>query len=226
MHLLAAARSQIDWNSIRPIMELISRYESSFDNRDSLLKWTPLQYAIKSENWFVVEWLLQNNVDRSGLDMIGQRAQDAPYTGRIIIPAAENGHLLLLEFLRTIGVNIHQARSESYCSPLHAAIDGEQLEVVQWLIQHGADCNTHYIFGQTPLGIAVTNSSLDVVRALVEKGGASLDVCDDDGRSVFINRINDHISNLKDSEIPSKKYKHKLKRVNKILKYLQGRGCT
>ena len=109
VHLLAAARSQSDWNSIWPIIEQkfrISLYETSPDNRDCVLQWTPLQYAIKSENWFVVERLLQINAERSGLEMIRQRAQDAPYIDRIIMQAAENGHVSLLEFFRSTGENI------------------------------------------------------------------------------------------------------------------------
>ena len=226
-HLLAARswRGGHHKRGITDFLDIISRYETSIDNRDSVLQWKPLQYAIRSENWFVVEWLLQNNVDRSGLNMIRQRAQDAPYIDRIIMHAARYGHLLLLEFLCSIGVNIHQASSESHYSHLHAAIDGNQLKVVQWLIQHGADCNTRYSDGETLLLYAVTNSSLDVVRAL-ENGHAILDVCDDDGRKVFINRINDHIWNIKHSGIPSKKDEHKLQQMEEILKYLQKRGCT
>ena len=103
-----------------------------------------------------MEQLLQRNTEQSGLDMIRQWAQDARYTDRIIMHAARYGHLLLLEFLRSIAGNIHQATSRGIHFPLHAAIDGEQLKVVQWLIQHGADCNTPYNDGQTPLIHAVT----------------------------------------------------------------------
>jgi ankyrin repeat protein len=139
---------------------------------DCELHWTPLQYAIKSEDWFNVEWLLEINVDRSGLDMIRQRAQDPDYINPIIMHAARYGHLLLLEFLRSIGVSIHEASSRGFPTPLHVAVQGEQLQVIRWLIKHGADCNTRYSDGKTPLFHAVTESSLDVVRALVEEGGA------------------------------------------------------
>ncbi len=90
------------------------------------------------------------------------------------------------------------------------------------LIQHGANCNTPYSDGQTLLRYAVTNSSLDVVRAL-EEGGALLDVCDDDGRTV-INLVNNYKSYLKDSNTRT----YKLERLNEIVKYLQEmeRGCT
>jgi len=93
----------------------------SFVKRDNVLQWTPMQYAIKSEKWFIVERLLESNVDKCGLDMITQKAQDPHYINSLILHAAENGHLLLLEFLCSIGVNIYQASSRRFPSALHAA---------------------------------------------------------------------------------------------------------
>jgi hypothetical protein len=189
---------------------------------DNVLQWTPMQYAIKSEKWFIVERLLESNVDRCGLDMIKQRAHDTQYINQIIIHAAENGHVLLLEFLCSIGVNIHQASSRRFPSTLHAAIQEEQLKVVKWLIKQGADCNTPYSDGQKPLLHAVTESSLDVVRALVEEGGASLDIRDYCGGRV-IDWINDYASDPKNSVIITRE--RKVERLNEIVQYLKLRGC-
>jgi hypothetical protein len=223
MHLFAA-RSRRDGHYNTQIVEFIncvSHYEASLHKTDSVLQWTPLQYAIKSENWLFVERLLERNVDRSGLDMIRQRAHDAHYTDRIIIHAAKYGHVLLLEFLCSICVNFHQASSRDFPSPLHAAIHEEELSVIKLLIQHGANCNTRYSDGQTPLFYAVTKGSLDVVRLLVEEGGASVDISDDYGRTVM-NWIDNDISFLENSDIFPKEYK--LERLNEIVKYLQERG--
>jgi ankyrin repeat protein len=71
-------------------------------------------------------------------------------------------------------------------SPLHAAIQERELPaVLTKLTKHGADCNTRYSDGQTALHYAVTEGSLDIVGALVEEGGASLDVRDDYGRTAL-----------------------------------------
>jgi ankyrin repeat protein len=200
------------------IVNRVTQYEASLDKRDSVLQWTPLQYATKSEKWFIVERLLEHNVDRSGLDMIRQRAQDPDYINPIILHAATYGHLLLLELLCSIGVNIHQASSRGSPSPLHAAIQGEQLQVVRWLIQHGADCNTRYSDGQKPLFLAVTKGSFDVVRALVEDGGASLDT-----RDVHGNTAIDWAKGY--TSVPMYRYtflwKYRVEKFKEIVKYLQ-----
>ena len=189
MHLIARSNFSVYamcWDAIKSN----SNYEASLHKRDSVLQWTPLQFAVNMENWFIVGELLESNVDRSGLDTIKQRAQNPDYTNpdytnRIIAQAARNGHLSLLEFLRRIGVNIHQESSTDFPSTLHIAIREHQLEVVKWLIQHGADCNTPYSDGQIPLFHAVTEGLFDVVRALVDEGRASVDVRGDEDRTVI-----------------------------------------
>jgi hypothetical protein len=108
-------------------------------------------------------------------------------------------------------------------SPLHAAIQEDELPVIRWLIKHGADCNTRYIDGQTPLFHAVTEGSLDVVRALMEEGGASLDVRDDCGRTV-IDWANECASNIINLDINITR--QKIKPRKEVVKYLQKRGCT
>jgi len=65
-----------------------SNDRASLQNTDSVLRWTPLQYVIKSKNWSIVERLLQSNVDRASFDIIGQRAQDPHYIHPITIHAA------------------------------------------------------------------------------------------------------------------------------------------
>ena len=85
-------------------------------------------------------------------------------------------------------MNIHQASCWEFSSPWRAAIEGQQLNGVRWLIENGAGCNTRYSDEQTPLFHAVTEGLLNVVRALVEEGGASVDVRDDKGRT-FIDWI-------------------------------------
>jgi len=157
----------------------------SLDNTDSVLQWTPMQYAIQSENWYIVERLLERKVDRSGLDMIRQRAKNRYYIDAIVMDSAEHCLLIVLQYLWSIGVNIHQASSVRFPSPLHAAVFGRELRAIRWLIQYGVDCNNADSDGQTPLFLAVSEGLPDVVRVLVEEGGASVEVSDNDGRTAI-----------------------------------------
>ena len=93
MHIIATSDC-----TFLDITNRVTQYEVSMDKRDSVLQWTPLKYATKSEKWFIVERLLESNVDRSGLVMNRQKAQDPHYTDPIIINAATFGQVLLLKF--------------------------------------------------------------------------------------------------------------------------------
>jgi hypothetical protein len=220
LHLIAAARmsESARWYYLP---RSVWQYAVALDTTDCVLQWTPLQYAIKSENWFLVNMLLEKNVDRSGLDMIRQRADDPDYIGRIVIEAVKHGSVLFLEFLCSISLNINRASFGRFPSLLHAAIWNKQTPVVRHLIQHGADCNTRDSDGQTPLFHAVTRGSLDVVRALVEEGGASLDVRDKCGRTAI-----DWVKERWESEYPDISwFKDEVERHNEIVKYLRERGC-
>jgi hypothetical protein len=219
MHLIAAPKPNRELHEI-DLRRSVRQYAVPLDTTDSVLQWTPLQYAIKSEDWLLVSKLLENNVDRSGLDMIRQRADEPDYIGRFIMEAAEYGSLLLLKYLCSISTKINPAISERFPFPLNAAILGTDTPVVRLLIKHGADCNTRYSGGQTPLFHAVTRGSLDVVRALVEEGGASVDVRDNCGRTA-IDFAKHYVSMHRDIIA----WKDEVGQLNEIVKYLRERGC-
>jgi ankyrin repeat protein len=215
LHIIAKRKHELVHYEryIEKFIDKIPDYTVPFDATDCVLQWTPLQYAIKSERWFILQWLLERNVDRSGLAMITERAHDRDYIGPIIREAERKSHGLLLEFIRSIGVNILQALSMNFLFPLQAAIQADDLPHIRWLIKHGADCNARYSDGQTALHYAVTVGSLNIVRALVEEGGASLDVRDDCGRTAI------------DWAKYQSLWKDELEKWKEIVKYLEERKC-
>jgi hypothetical protein len=56
LHLIAAERHVV--HTCEEITKSILRYKVCVDAVDNVLQWTPLRYAVKAENWFVVERLL------------------------------------------------------------------------------------------------------------------------------------------------------------------------
>jgi hypothetical protein len=224
MHLSAARMLTDGYFGIdmADITYLLCHYDVPMNTTDRVMQWTPLQYAMKAGGCCTADGSLESIVQRCGLDMIRQRAHDPDYIGPVIMDAVMAGHFLLLEFIHNIGVNIHQASSSDFLSPLHAAIEEEALPVVRWLIQHGADCNTRYSDRQTPLFYAVTESSVDVVRALVEEGGASLDERDDYGRTA-IDWAKVYTSNSTNPDTSVSR--RQLEQMKEIVKYLRERGC-
>jgi hypothetical protein len=68
---------------------------------------------------------------------------------------------------------------------------------------------------------AAAEGCRDVVRALVEEGGASVDVRDDEGRTV-IDWMTDYASDPKNRD--DIVWKGDVERLNEIVNYLQERG--
>lgn len=85
--------------------------------------------------------------------------------------AAEAGDLELVRELLGQGCPIN-AFDELGQTPLHYAVLGEHLNVIDVLLRSGADVNAHdeRVIGNTPLGEAASTCSLRMARLLVEAG--------------------------------------------------------
>ncbi|XP_029654757.1 ankyrin repeat and EF-hand domain-containing protein 1-like [Octopus sinensis] len=59
-------------------------------------------------------------------------------------------------------------------TPLHHACHSGRLDVVAHLVEAGADVNAISLNGGTPITRAIESSAFDVVKYLLEKGGAKL----------------------------------------------------
>lgn len=77
-----------------------------------------------------------------------------------------------------LGVNINTTNVDGLTA-LHQACIDANLNMVQFLNEHGADLNAQDNEGWTPLHAAVSVGNLEVVKYLVSQG-ARLDVCNND----------------------------------------------
>jgi ankyrin repeat protein len=225
MHIIAA-QGQVDL--IENITQSLLKRGSYFNEEDNVLKWTPLQYAIKSGSWFVAERLLERKVDirPPEEEHIRQRLNDPDYIGPILFEAAGEDYFFLLKFLYSVGVNMDQELTDVRTYALHVATANRRLRIIRWLIEIGANCNTVDNNGWTPLFHAANNGRLDIVRMLVEEGKASVSVYDIVGRSALDWAIN-HVSGGKDSYyLRGRSEDSEAKsEPEAAVKYLRERGC-
>jgi ankyrin repeat protein len=225
MHIIA---SQGQVALIEDITQSLLKRGNYFSEEDNVLKWTPLQYAIKSGSWFVAERLLERKVDIRPPDEehIRQRVHDPDYIGPILYDAAGEDYLFLLKFLYSVGVDMDQELTDVRTYALHVATASRRLRIIRWLIEIGANCNTGDNNGWTPLFHAANNGRLDIIRMLVEEGNASVNVYDIVGRSALDWAIN-HVSGGKDSYYLRGRSEESEGRVEPeaVVKYLRERGC-
>jgi ankyrin repeat protein len=222
MHLIAAQGERACW--AEDITDSLLNHGACLCDEDNVMQWTPLRYAIKSGAWFVVEQLLKHNVDRKDLEVIINRVHDSDYIGEIVVEAVQQDCLLLVQFLKSIGVDIDQRFTVMKVTAMHVAAENRQLRIMRWLIEQGADCDTSCGLDQTPLIKAARDGCIDTVRMLVEEGDASLNVRDIVGRTALDWAIIQAAGGADSQYVYDKESDGRIG-AEAVVKYLRERGC-
>jgi hypothetical protein len=100
MHLIATA--ECDRSICDEITNSLLGREALVDVRDEVLQRTALGYAVKTQNWFVVELLLQRNCETADLDLIRQMMGDESYMRKIIRDIKDGNYSLLFQNLASM----------------------------------------------------------------------------------------------------------------------------
>ena len=70
------------------------------------------------------------------------------------------------------GSLLNQTEGGFVQTPLHKAVRSKQLEIVQYLIDSGAEVNTLDVLGRTPLAAAMDEEAGDEIIKLLQDSGA------------------------------------------------------
>lgn len=97
----------------------------------------------------------------------------------LIIAAVSGGHLSMLELLREHHASVNvDPHSNFAVSPLLTAIaayqlvPSNQMEVISWLLEHGADANEKNIYGKVIFHEAVLRNRMDMTQLLIQHGAS------------------------------------------------------
>jgi uncharacterized protein len=98
------------------------------------------------------------------------------FGGISIIPAAERGHVeTVRELLTRTDINVNHVNNLGWTALLEAIVLGDggqaQQQIVQLLVDHGADVNIPDKGGVTPLRHARERGFMEIERILVKAGG-------------------------------------------------------
>ncbi len=94
-----------------------------------------------------------------------------PQSRQTIFQAAGSGNLPRVQTLVEADAKVALARNESGLTPLHYAARFNQVRVVEYLLDHGADPNAVARHAGTPLDLAAEAGSADAAKLLEAKGG-------------------------------------------------------
>ena len=99
-----------------------------------------------------------------------------------VVVAAEYGNLDCVKILLRYKADVEG--NSKFWTPLFAAVTGEYVDVLECLIENGADVNARTYDNCTPLMRASASANLDVVSVLV-KHGANVNLQDKDGETAL-----------------------------------------
>ncbi|KAJ5608079.1 hypothetical protein N7537_004698 [Penicillium hordei] len=151
---LSAACERGHLDAVKKLLENNADFEIAGDNGH-----TPLHTAACSGHVELVKLLLEKGAKIHN----GSDGSKTP-----LYCACLNGHYQVAQMLLQWEPELMATREEWI--PLFAASKGGFLDIVQLLIQKGADVGASDTFRETPLYIACENGHIEVVRLLLDKG--------------------------------------------------------
>lgn len=150
------------------------------DPGDTDRGFSPLSWAAYNGHCGVVKALCMTGRIGVQLSSVDKRGQNA------VSLAADRNHGEIIKVLSQFYPQGVDCPEESGRTPLSCAMWGSpsNVETVRILIQTGlVDVNRKALNGRTPLSYAAAVGRPDLVRILVEEGGADLDIPDNDGNA-------------------------------------------
>jgi ankyrin repeat protein len=150
------------------------------DPGDTDRGWSPLSWAAYSGHFEVVKALCVTGRIGVQLASVDKRGQNA------VSLAADRNHGEVIKVLAQYYPQGVDCPEENGRTPLSCAMWGSpsNIETVRILIKTGlVDVNKRAHDGRTPLAYAATAGRPDLIRLLVEEGGADLDIPDNNGNA-------------------------------------------
>ena len=101
-----------------------------------------------------------------------------PWDQTALMLAAHNGFLEIVQLLLAAGASVSAVdqnipESEQKNQPLHHAVKGQNIAVVEAILDAGADINALTTDGKTPLNMAIRKDNLPLAKLLTSRGAKS-----------------------------------------------------
>lgn len=172
----------IESNDAATVLDMI-KLGINLEKNDEGSSHTPLTASILGNKSEIIDLLVKNGASVNTKDgnghipfILGISSVDSKVAKELINNCAN--------------VNIYDGSNNEYRNALLIAIDEQKIELVQLLIQKGANVNKAGGFGLMPLNRASTFNSLGIVKVLVENG-ANIKYVSKNGWTPLMNAIDD-----------------------------------
>ncbi|MBI3395869.1 MAG: ankyrin repeat domain-containing protein, partial [Spirochaetia bacterium] len=134
-----------------------------------------LKQAVKSGDPSLVQLILEKRRGKHRPDTHPQTGVDVSQSGGALVTAAEKGDLPMVRLLVESGIAVddpdaHDAWGSKHETPLMKAAAFGKIDVIRYLIEHGADVDARDTEGSTPVMYAAATGEREALRLLLDHG--------------------------------------------------------
>ena len=150
------------------LIKLFLENGADVSSMDNLLRLSPVQYAIRMDDWEMLSLLMEKRPDIREQVLNGTNRDCADNIACALRAAAQYGHNDLLKYLISERSSVNMALPRDNSTVLHVAARSQQTETVKTLLLLGASIDCQDESGKTPLHVSVETANLEVIKCLVE----------------------------------------------------------
>jgi len=161
------------------LIRLLLEHGADVSSVDIFLVLSPVDYAIRINDWEVLSLLMEKRPDIREQVLNGTDQQCVDSITSALRAAAQYGRNDLLKYLISKGHSVNMVLPGDNSTLLHEAAKYQQTETIKILVQLGASVDCQDPFGRTPLHVAVDTGNMEVIkckwlRRFVEKRNSPL----------------------------------------------------
>jgi serine/threonine-protein phosphatase 6 regulatory ankyrin repeat subunit B len=150
------------------LIKLFLQHGADVISADTLLGLSPVEYAIKMDDWEMLSLLMEKRPGIRKQVLKGTNCNYMESTDYALCAAAQYGHNDLLTYLISEGSSVNVALPGDNGTLLHVAARCQQTETVKLLLQLGASIDCQDESGKTSLRVSVETGIFEVKKCFVE----------------------------------------------------------
>ncbi|EPS39416.1 hypothetical protein H072_6795 [Dactylellina haptotyla CBS 200.50] len=147
------------WKRQTSIIAQLLKARARVDVRDDVGE-TPLDYAICNGHSGILDQFLNSDTQRHSRDTLGRK---------LLFSAVHKGHGDVVKMLLEVGEVNADAKKENGDTPLLVAIQSDNVEIAQILLENGANVEAKGADDNAPLFVAISRSDEAMIRLLLDK---------------------------------------------------------
>lgn len=145
------------------VLEVLLRFKPNVNYVRKFYGDSPLYITSKNGHKNICEKLINAGADPNSFQ--NELCNSTP-----LIAACRHGHKEVCQLLISRGAKVNRAKANNFFTALHVAVDKREKEIVELLLDNGADISLLVKDGMNALHLACRSNELDICKMLLSRG--------------------------------------------------------